>query len=170
MARAAANASPTQQQYQQQHGLGLERTLHTNARHFIGSTIPQRGEIVCSSATAAVGRFTMHPRARRSTSAVLAVALLSSCNEVSAGAPIPPGWVLSGGGGGRGSRSSHPSPLSMAASLGAGGAAAGTAAPAAPAAAVGEDVKATKPPVIFVLGGPGSGKGTQCERLAEEFG
>lgn len=29
---------------------------------------------------------------------------------------------------------------------------------------------AAKPPVVFVLGGPGSGKGTQCERLAEEFG
>lgn len=26
------------------------------------------------------------------------------------------------------------------------------------------------PPVIFVLGGPGSGKGTQCARLATEFG
>ncbi|CAM9945672.1 unnamed protein product, partial [Sphacelaria rigidula] len=25
-------------------------------------------------------------------------------------------------------------------------------------------------PVIFVLGGPGSGKGTQCERLATEYG
>ncbi|CAM9501669.1 unnamed protein product, partial [Scytosiphon promiscuus] len=28
----------------------------------------------------------------------------------------------------------------------------------------------TKPPVVFVLGGPGSGKGTQCERLAKEYG
>eukprot|EP01032_Pedospumella_encystans_P020141 gene20141-22890_t len=27
-----------------------------------------------------------------------------------------------------------------------------------------------KPKVIFVLGGPGSGKGTQCERLSNEFG
>lgn len=27
-----------------------------------------------------------------------------------------------------------------------------------------------KPPVVFVLGGPGSGKGTQCERLAKEYG
>lgn len=27
-----------------------------------------------------------------------------------------------------------------------------------------------KLPVIFVLGGPGSGKGTQCERLAKEYG
>lgn len=27
-----------------------------------------------------------------------------------------------------------------------------------------------KLPVVFVLGGPGSGKGTQCERLAKEYG
>lgn len=27
-----------------------------------------------------------------------------------------------------------------------------------------------RPPVIFVLGGPGSGKGTQCQRLAKEYG
>ena len=27
-----------------------------------------------------------------------------------------------------------------------------------------------KPSVIFVLGGPGSGKGTQCECLSKEFG
>jgi len=29
---------------------------------------------------------------------------------------------------------------------------------------------AQRPQVIFVLGGPGSGKGTQCARIAEEFG
>ncbi|XP_020609992.1 UMP-CMP kinase-like [Orbicella faveolata] len=29
---------------------------------------------------------------------------------------------------------------------------------------------AAKPIVIFVLGGPGAGKGTQCERIVEEFG
>lgn len=27
-----------------------------------------------------------------------------------------------------------------------------------------------RPQVIFVLGGPGSGKGTQCEKMIEEFG
>lgn len=27
-----------------------------------------------------------------------------------------------------------------------------------------------KAPVVFVLGGPGSGKGTQCERLAKDYG
>lgn len=26
------------------------------------------------------------------------------------------------------------------------------------------------PKIIFVLGGPASGKGTQCERIVEEFG
>ncbi|CAM9787480.1 unnamed protein product [Pylaiella littoralis] len=31
-------------------------------------------------------------------------------------------------------------------------------------------VVGAKPPVVFVLGGPGSGKGTQCERLAKEYG
>ncbi|CAN0565377.1 unnamed protein product, partial [Ectocarpus sp. 12 AP-2014] len=33
-----------------------------------------------------------------------------------------------------------------------------------------QDGAASKPPVVFVLGGPGSGKGTQCERLAKEYG
>lgn len=28
----------------------------------------------------------------------------------------------------------------------------------------------SKPVVIFVLGGPGAGKGTQCEKIVEEFG
>lgn len=27
-----------------------------------------------------------------------------------------------------------------------------------------------KPKVIFVLGGPGSGKGTQCSRLVSQYG
>ena len=27
-----------------------------------------------------------------------------------------------------------------------------------------------KPNVIFVLGGPGAGKGTQCSRIVENFG
>jgi len=26
------------------------------------------------------------------------------------------------------------------------------------------------PEIVFVLGGPGSGKGTQCEKLAQEYG
>ncbi|EDO26972.1 predicted protein [Nematostella vectensis] len=29
---------------------------------------------------------------------------------------------------------------------------------------------ASKPVVIFVLGGPGAGKGTQCERIVKEYG
>ena len=27
-----------------------------------------------------------------------------------------------------------------------------------------------KPNVVFVLGGPGAGKGTQCSRMVEQFG
>lgn len=29
--------------------------------------------------------------------------------------------------------------------------------------------KKTKPQVIFILGGPGSGKGTQCERMVDRY-
>ena len=28
----------------------------------------------------------------------------------------------------------------------------------------------SKPKVVFVLGGPGAGKGTQCAKIVEEFG
>jgi UMP-CMP kinase len=31
-------------------------------------------------------------------------------------------------------------------------------------------VQLPKPKVLFVLGGPGAGKGTQCARLVEDFG
>ena len=30
--------------------------------------------------------------------------------------------------------------------------------------------ESTKPRVVFVLGGPGAGKGTQCAKIVEEFG
>ena len=32
------------------------------------------------------------------------------------------------------------------------------------------DFKRDKPKVLFVLGGPGAGKGTQCEKLSAEYG
>ena len=31
-------------------------------------------------------------------------------------------------------------------------------------------IQTTKPKIIFVMGGPGAGKGTQCKRIVEEFG
>lgn len=31
-------------------------------------------------------------------------------------------------------------------------------------------VQMSKPRVVFVLGGPGAGKGTQCAKIVEEFG
>ena len=31
-------------------------------------------------------------------------------------------------------------------------------------------IQMTKPKIIFVMGGPGAGKGTQCKRIVEEFG
>jgi UMP-CMP kinase len=43
-------------------------------------------------------------------------------------------------------------------------------APAAPKASDKPHGAATKHKVVFVLGGPGSGKGTQCAKLVEEFG
>ena len=30
--------------------------------------------------------------------------------------------------------------------------------------------KMTKPNVVFVLGAPGAGKGTQCQRIVDKFG
>ena len=33
-----------------------------------------------------------------------------------------------------------------------------------------EQLRENEPRVIFVTGGPGTGKGTQCPKLAEEFG
>lgn len=39
-----------------------------------------------------------------------------------------------------------------------------------PQALAGRIGQAERPKVVFVLGGPGAGKGTQCERLADEFG
>jgi len=59
-----------------------------------------------------------------------------------------------------------------AALRGGGGAAAAAAATVAPPEASGEGAAgrpATRT-IVFVLGGPGSGKGTQCARLATEFG
>lgn len=41
---------------------------------------------------------------------------------------------------------------------------------APPASAAPAPARAVKHKVVFVLGGPGSGKGTQCERLVEDFG
>lgn len=31
-------------------------------------------------------------------------------------------------------------------------------------------IESSKPRVVFVLGGPGAGKGTQCAKIVEEFG
>ena len=39
-----------------------------------------------------------------------------------------------------------------------------------PAAAAAHGAAVGKPSVVFVLGGPGSGKGTQCARISETFG
>jgi UMP-CMP kinase len=39
-----------------------------------------------------------------------------------------------------------------------------------PQPASGSKVSSSKPRVVFVLGGPGAGKGTQCAKIVEEFG
>ena len=31
-------------------------------------------------------------------------------------------------------------------------------------------LKENKPQIIFILGGPGSGKGTQCDDMVEKYG
>ena len=44
------------------------------------------------------------------------------------------------------------------------------AAAAARAAARAAALEALPPTVVFVLGGPGSGKGTQCARIVADYG
>lgn len=95
---------------------------------------------------------------------VLALALLSSSSRFSSEAASPVGWARHGGG----SLQTHRTPSMAIASVpgtGAGG-------DALVQKGVSSSMMSTedKLPVIFVLGGPGSGKGTQCEMLAKEYG
>lgn len=131
-------------------------------------------------------RTTVSPWVRRSsrgaTTAILTAALLSSSPRgTSAGAGAgaaaaagsssssgPPGWS------GRRARSYHAPSVTVsgtAAAAAAGGGVGGVA-PAVEGglSPVVEPRQGGKSPVIFVLGGPGSGKGTQCDRLAKEYG
>ncbi|CAN0087037.1 unnamed protein product [Ascophyllum nodosum] len=97
---------------------------------------------------------------------VLALALLSSSSRIFGEAAALAGWTSHG----RSSRTlcfRHPPSMAVAsvAQPGTGGGASiqkGTPSSRVPTEA--------KVPVIFVLGGPGSGKGTQCELLAKECG
>ena len=147
---------------------------------------PRRGSNELKTAAAAAvspcdeRRTTACPWARRSsrgtTTAILtAVALLSSSPRgTTAGTGIGPsssglpGWT------GRRGRSYHAPSVPVSATAAAGGGGGGGAAAATveggPSAVVEEARQGGKLPVIFVLGGPGSGKGTQCERLAKEYG
>ena len=154
---------------------------------------PRRGGNKLNTATAAATavpisscgerRTTVSPWVRRSsrgaTTAILTAALLSSSpRSTSAGAGAgssspsgPPGWT------GRRGRSFHAPSVTVSATAAAAAAAAagggvGGAAPAVEGglSAVMQARHGGKSPVIFVLGGPGSGKGTQCERLAKEYG
>ncbi len=102
--------------------------------------------------------------------AILAATLLlsSSSSVVVEGAARFGGWGVR-------RRGAHSTP-SMTASAVASDVTAGGGASAVGGVAVGGDAAAAgagakpKAPVVFVLGGPGSGKGTQCERLAKEYG
>eukprot|EP00904_Undaria_pinnatifida_P009470 jgi/Undpi1/5653/HiC_scaffold_2.g00927.m1 len=120
-------------------------------------------------------RRTVSPWLRRSprgatTTAIIAAALLSSprgtAAETPRGSGSPP---RSGRWTGKRGWSYHAP--SVALSGGAAAADVGGAAAATPTVVGGgAAVEGRLSPVIFVLGGPGSGKGTQCERLAKEYG
>ena len=98
------------------------------------------------------------------TRALVAAALLLSSSSSTASAGGAP-TRFAGWGGRR--KGSHSTP-SMAASAVASDATAGGASAVEEGALPG--AASAKLPVVFVLGGPGSGKGTQCERLAKEYG
>lgn len=120
----------------------------------------------------------LKPRLGMENSAITTAAALTSTSTT-------PRWTRGMRGGGSGG--THPS-LSMASSssissaFSTSGAAAtsaeakatvgGGSPPGAEAFAAADrpHVVDDRAPVIFVLGGPGSGKGTQCERLATEYG
>lgn len=140
---------------------------------FLGPTTERpsgRGLRTRASATAGIsmfsGRSTGAPAGRpahTTTRALVAAALLLSSSSSST-TVVAGGATRLGGWGGR--RKGAHSPPSMAASTVASDATAGDTSAAVEEGAL----PAAKLPVVFVLGGPGSGKGTQCERLAKDYG
>lgn len=97
---------------------------------------------------------------------MLVLGLLSSYSRATAvnAAEAAFGWTRS-----RNDRLHQHTPAMAASSVASAGAGAGAAAVGGAVPLV-EGLQKVKPAVIFVLGGPGSGKGTQCERLAKECG
>eukprot|EP00752_Nemacystus_decipiens_P001868 g1799.t1 len=106
--------------------------------------------------------------AHATTRALLAAALLLSSSASSTAAAGGATTTTRFGGWGGRRKGAHSTP-SMAASAVASDTTAGGAASAAEGGPL-SDAASAKLPVVFVLGGPGSGKGTQCERLAKEYG
>ena len=174
---SALRASFLQQQHVAVHVPGATRD------GFLGrtTTSPQVGGLYTrrTSATAAISPFGSRGgdarplgasgrSAQSTTKAILAAALLlsSSSSVVVDGATRFGGWA----GRRRGAHSMSPSmTVSAVASDAPAGGGASSVMGGVPA---GDGAAGAKPkaPVVFVLGGPGSGKGTQCERLAKDYG
>lgn len=136
---------------------------------FLGptTTASPRGRELHTGAPAAAGISMFSGRsagapgrpAHTTTRALVAAALLLSSSSTAAAE----GATRFGGWGGR-RKGAHSTPSMVASAVASDATAGGTSAVEEGA------LPAAKLPVVFVLGGPGSGKGTQCERLAKEYG
>lgn len=95
---------------------------------------------------------------------VLALVLLSSSSRFSSEAASPVGWTRRSG---RSLRTHRTPSMAIASMPGTGAGGDALVQKGVSTSIISRDDKL---PVIFVLGGPGSGKGTQCEMLAKEYG
>eukprot|EP00903_Cladosiphon_okamuranus_P008078 g7791.t2 len=140
-------------------------------------------EPAAAAAAAGISTFSGRPvgatarPALTTTRALVAGALLLSSSSSTAVVAAGGATTRFGGCGGGRRRGAHSTPSIASSAVasdatvaeGASAPAAGEGAPLPPGGGA-RSASGPKLPVVFVLGGPGSGKGTQCERLAKEYG